>query len=311
MAQIEKRQGTRGTTYRVRIRRPGQPDLSRSFQTEAAAKKWARAIERDMDTNSFIPSDAAQNTTLRQVLERYRDEVLPRLARGAKPDQSRVARLIDAFGSCTLATLDSSRVAAYRDQRLIVEKASPQTVKHELGVLNRVLQQCIIDWGYHLPRGLATAQVRKPALPQGRERRLSTEEEKQLLEAARASRSKEIEPIIIIALETGARRGEIAAMRWEHIDLVKRTWHIPDTKTKTPRTVPLSMRAVAVLRALPRRLDGRVWALRREDGITQAFDRICKVRVKKEGGQVQVMRFFKSIPPPGFHHHSPRQGAVN
>jgi integrase len=63
-------------------------------------------------------------------------------------------------------------------------------------------------------------------------------------------------------------------MTWEHINLARRTWHIPHTKNGTPRTVPLSSRAVETLQELPRRIDGGVWALQRADGITQAFDRI-------------------------------------
>lgn len=40
--------------------------------------------------------------------------------------------------------------------------------------------------------------------------------------------------------------------------------------------MPLTDRAIEVLTALPRRIDGKVWAMQRRDGITQAFDRVCK-----------------------------------
>ncbi|BBF65303.1 site-specific integrase [Acidithiobacillus sp. 'AMD consortium'] len=48
----------------------------------------------------------------------------------------------------------------------------------------------------------------------------------------------------------------------------------PDSKTGDPRRVPLSSRALAVLDALPRRMDGEVWGVR-ADSITQAFARAC------------------------------------
>ncbi|MGD1984414.1 MAG: hypothetical protein PVF93_10965 [Chromatiaceae bacterium] len=50
------------------------------------------------------------------------------------------------------------------------------------------------------------------------------------------------------------RQGEllVSALRWEHIDLHRRTAHLPDTKNGVARTVPLSSTAVAVLRTLPR-----------------------------------------------------------
>ena len=48
---------------------------------------------------------------------------------------------------------------------------------------------------------------------------------------------------------------------------------IPKTKTGTPRRVPLSSRALVVLDALPRRIDGAVWSMR-ADSISQAFERV-------------------------------------
>jgi integrase len=50
---------------------------------------------------------------------------------------------------------------------------------------------------------------------------------------------------------------------------------IPETKTGTPRRVPLSTAALGVLDSLPRRIDGRVWGMR-PDSISQAFERVCK-----------------------------------
>ncbi|MHB1516279.1 MAG: site-specific integrase, partial [Acidiferrobacteraceae bacterium] len=48
----------------------------------------------------------------------------------------------------------------------------------------------------------------------------------------------------------------------------------PETKAGTPRRVPLSTRAMAILESLPRRLDGKVWSMR-PDSITRAFERVC------------------------------------
>ncbi len=97
----------------------------------------------------------------------------------------------------------------------------------------------------------------KPHLPQGRDRRLIGDEKARLLVAAEAY------------------GGEIAAMRWEHVDRKARVLLIPGTKNGTPRRVPLSKVAQAVLDRLPRRPDGRVWGMR-PDSMPQAFERVCK-----------------------------------
>ncbi|MHB1567486.1 MAG: site-specific integrase [Acidiferrobacter sp.] len=113
----------------------------------------------------------------------------------------------------------------------------------------------------------------RPKLPSGRTRRLVDDEYPRLLSSAQAY-GGEVAPLITWAIETAMRRGEIAAMRWEHLDRRARVLLIPETKNGTPRRVPLSVAALAVLDGLPQRLDGRAWGLR-PDSISQAFERIC------------------------------------
>ena len=55
------------------------------------------------------------------------------------------------------------------------------------------------------------------------------------------------------------RRGEILGLHWERINLKEQTAFIPLTKNGQSRTVPLSLSAIAILKALPRNLDGRVF----------------------------------------------------
>ena len=108
--------------------------------------------------------------------------------------------------------------------------------------------------------------ARKPKLPRGRDRRLDSTpdadgrtEEDRLLDACRASKSKWLEPIVRIAILTGMRRGEILGMRWGDVDLSRGTVHLEDTKNGERRTVPLSPAAQAILRDLPRSIDGQVF----------------------------------------------------
>lgn len=226
----------------------------------------------EMERGIFISSSAAEQTSVTEVLDRYEKEVFPRLADGGKRERFRLALLKTQLGHLSLAALRSNHIAAYRDQRQ--KQVSPQSVKHEMSLLNRVLKFAQIDCGIHLPHGLPTTQIRMPKLPAGRDRRLRDGEEQRLINAAIASKSNEIEKIFLFAQETAARRGEIAAMRWEHVDLNRQTWHIPKTKNGNPRTIPLSQKAVELLKGIIRRIDGSVWGVQ-EDSITQAFGRIC------------------------------------
>lgn len=269
MAVIEKRGPYQ---WRVKIRKKGFPSQTKTLSTKKNAEEWARMIVSEMERGVYISSNAAEQTTVAEILGRYEKEVFPRLADGGKRERFRLALLKTQLGHLSLAALRSNHIAAYRDQRQ--KQVSPQSVKHEMSLFNRVLKFAQIDCGIHLPHGLPTTQVRMPKLPAGRDRRLRDGEEQRLIHAAIASKSNEIEKIFLFAQETAARRGEIAAMRWEHVDLNRQTWHIPKTKNGNPRTIPLSQKAVELLTGVIRRIDGSVWGVQ-EDSITQAFGRIC------------------------------------
>jgi integrase len=274
LATFQKRSSGK---WQARIRRDGQPPVSKTFATKADAEAWARAQEREMDRGAFIPSDTAQRTTLSVALDRYAEEVFPTLCGGGKFLRSNLERLRESLGALSLAALDASHISKFRDQCLKIGLA-PQTVKHALGLLSCVLKTASIDWGVHLPRGLPTTLVRKPKLPNGRDRRLKSGEEEKLLKAARAY-GGELMDIVSFALETAMRREEITEMRWEHVNLKQRVVLLPDTKNKEPRRVPLSPRALVILKARCRDL-GPVWAMR-PDSITHAFGRVC-TRAKLE-----------------------------
>ena len=158
---------------------------------------------------------------------------------------------------------------------------SPNTIRIHLALLSHLFNTARTAWGMEsLTNPVDLVKGQRPKLPQGRDRRLVDDELPRLLAAARAYDAGPhagvgIANIITWAIETAMRRGEIAAMRWEHLDRKARVLLIPETKTGTPRRVPFSTAALGVLDGLPRRIDGRVWGMR-PDSISQAFERVCK-----------------------------------
>jgi integrase len=74
------------------------------------------------------------------------------------------------------------------------------------------------------------------------------------------------------AIETAMRRGELLQLRWENIDLEKRTAFLEDTKNGESRTVPLSTAALNILRALGTKSGGRVFPITMET-FKQAYSR--------------------------------------
>lgn len=104
-----------------------------------------------------------------------------------------------------------------------------------------------------------------PAAARARDRRLVGDEATRLLEACNTSSCPWLAPITILAVETAMRQGELLALTWDTIDLTRRVARLLDTKNGERRDVPLSIAAIAVLTALPRAIDGRVFPISQDN----------------------------------------------
>ncbi len=263
MASIYKRGPER---WQALIRRKGHQTQSKTFKRRLDAEAWARSIEAEMDRGVFLSRKEAENTTLSEALDRYEREVIPE-KKGAVQEKSRVkiwkrSPLVDR----SLARIQGKDIAAYRDSRL--KEVSCKTVRHELTLLSHLFTIAVKEWGM---AGLVNPvqQIRKPAVPQGRDRRLRPGELERIVAA---SESPVLSEVVRFAIETGMRRGELSGMTWQMVDLKKRTVTLPETKNGEKRIVPLSTEAVRILSGQVRRLDGDVWGME-PDSITQAFIR--------------------------------------
>lgn len=84
-----------------------------------------------------------------------------------------------------------------------------------------------------------------------RNRFLTLEETQRLMRELERSHNRDLPQIVLMLLLTGARRSEVLCARWEHIDLERRQWYIPHSKSGLARYVPISEALVEVLRQLP------------------------------------------------------------
>jgi integrase len=118
--------------------------------------------------------------------------------------------------------------------------------------VQHLLELARTEWGYPLS-GNPFDHVILPAPGKARTRRVEPPELIQLLEGCGGGRSPLLEPIIRFAVETGMRRSELVNVRWQHINFLNRTLHIPMTKNGHARTIPLSSEAIRVLRVVQER----------------------------------------------------------
>ena len=249
--------------WQAQILRKGQSPQYKTFNNKADAEKWARQTEAEMDRGHFVSRKEAENTTLAEALDRFEREK-------NKKGIQQYTSLVNVWkrhplSKRFLTTIQGKDIAEYRDNRL--ETVGAQTVLHEIGLLSRLYNTAIKEWGMG---GLLNpvAQIRKPRMPKARDRRLWPGEVDRIVATTESSF---LPDLVLFAVETGMRQGEIARMEWEHIDLKKKVYLMPDDAQRKPtRNVPLSPGALRILERISRRIDGKVWGVE-PHSISQAF----------------------------------------
>lgn len=224
MATIRQLRGR----WQAMVRRRGVAPRCKSFDKRTDATRWAREIEAEADRSGWVADTRlAEKTTLGELLTRYSLQISPN-KRSAHTEQSRInAMLRRPIVHRTLAKLTSADIATYRDGRL--KDVAPATVVRELNTLSHAIEIALREWGLWLPRN-PVKMVRRPSVPQGRKRRLEDGEEERLLAACDRGRTPLLKQLVVLAIETGMRRGELLGLRWEHVHFAKRIVHLPLTK---------------------------------------------------------------------------------
>lgn len=265
MATIRRLRGR----WQAQVRRKGLAPRAKSFDAKSDAERWARNLEADIDRCGNLPDTRlAERMTVRELLARYLMEITP-TKRSASTETYRVKALMKRdIAHRTLAMLSSADIASYRDERLKV--VSTSSVIRELNTIAHAVDVARKEWGVHMVQN-PVRMIRRPAPPRGRDRRLNGDEEQLLLAAADAGRSPYMRPLIILAMETAMRQGEMLSLTWGDIDLDKRIAHLDMTKNGESRDVPLSSRALDALEALKQQqIDERV-VPSTKSGVQQAW----------------------------------------
>jgi len=201
---------------------------------------------------------------LGQALEVYRQRISI-LKKGYEQERYRIAHLCRTWlADVAVAQITSVMISQYRDERLQTinprtgKRISAATVRLELSLLSNFFDIARIEWG--ACEANPCVNVRKPKPAAGRTRRLLPNEERILLARCNNLPTPEMSIVVIIALETAMRQGEILSLRWEHIDLRGRIAHLPQTKNGSQRDVPLSLKAREAIMRLGIKDNGRLFS---------------------------------------------------
>jgi len=167
----------------------------------------------------------------------------------------RLKVLLPYFADYAIGRITKGLVRSYRTRRHSEKRLSETTLNRDIEVLRHLLYWAVDE-------GLLTANpiARVPMVRERRKPRpiMGLAEEDKLLEAA----APHLQPILIMALDTGMRRGELLTQRFEHVDLNRRVLSVTHSKTAEgeAREIPLTARLVDLLSA-PVKSDGLVLTL--------------------------------------------------
>lgn len=242
MATIRKHR----SKWQAIVRRKGQGSASKTFHIRRDAERWARDQEQKLDNGTFGKL-APQEVTLAELLIRYRDAITV-TKKGAPQETRRIQRLLkDPLTSLAADQITSDRLASFRDKRL---RDGTRAAVIDLILIGHCLKITMNECGLSLTANPAD-KVKRPAPPKARQRRLEAGEYIALERASSQTKNTYLWPLVILAIETGMRRSELLGLTWDRIDLNNRTAYLVDTKNGDTRTVPLSAKAVNVIKSLP------------------------------------------------------------
>ncbi len=249
MATITKNQAG---SWKAVIRKTGWPTAVKTFRTKRDAEDWARRVEDEMVRGVYIDRAPAERLTLKVALARYIAEVTASKSLTTQAaEKRRAATLIAKLGNFSLAAITPQVVSEYRDQRLTTRSRfgrnmSVSHVRLEIALLSHLFTVAIQEWGLGLAQN-PVSLVRKPKPAKGRNRRITLEEQDRLLAESQMYSNPMLHWIVILAIETGMRKGELITLTRRQIDLQRRVIYLPETKNGSARSVPLTRTAARIL----------------------------------------------------------------
>lgn len=261
---------TQEVTYRVQVRPKGRAPESANFPNLKEAKAWAISVEAAMREARHFPYAAARRTSFDALAKDYAETVLAEF--GEKERATRLRHLewwSKQFAGLTLAEVTADRISKARDvlasekfvrgkphkDKKTGQTVAPQeftrsgsTVNRFIATLSHALSFAVKERQF-LGRNPVSDIARKKE-PRGRTRFLSDVERAKLLEACAKSDWPALRVLVLLAITTGARRGELIALRWSDVDLKAGRALVRETKNGEQRTLPLAGKALEGLREL-------------------------------------------------------------
>jgi integrase len=255
MASIYKRKSKDGKSFvwRAVVRIKGYPTSCDTFERKQAAEDWAKDTEQRIKLGQYNFEANNTSRTYAALLDRLLLDGALQHHRSLKNTQAQYNYWKERLGAYALVHVTPELVG--KERQLFADttthkgsKPSPSTVNRYMATLASTLSYAVkqLRW---LPKNPCTNLLKLKEDP-GRDRILTDDEISRLLIACRQSKSPYLYTIVLFALTTGARRGEVLGLEWRNVDFDNCLAHLKQTKNGRPRSVALADPVIVELKAL-------------------------------------------------------------
>jgi len=223
--------------FQAQIRLKGLQPICKTFSSKALATQFVRQVEGDTELQRKLGLPACKSLAFSELVDQY-------LAQTTFRDKSARGRIL--FWKTTFADKAVHQIDEFMvDQVLhqIAARRTGSTVNRYKSHLSAMFTYLIRHPDYKrlgLNNPVRAESVGRYRENKAKQRFLSYDEQARLLAAAKQARWDRFYLLIIMALTTGARKGELLGLKWSDIDLSARLALIEKTKTDKPRLLPLT-----------------------------------------------------------------------
>ena len=252
MATIQKISNKKGIAYRVLIRKKDLPVISKTFSNHQEAKHFVAYIESNRNDH-LLTHSASDRTSFNELVEDY----LENEYRGARPQQqrSRLNHWLKLIGTKQVINITKDDIKL--GLRELPKSLSNSTINKYKKAISVVLNFAIRE--YDLSDN-PTRHIRSLPEKKGRTRYLSDNERKRLFKACRGSKWNKLYLLVLMAITTGARRGELLSLRWNSLDIDKQTAYVLTSKNGEPKVLPLTQSVIKELQRFNLNDDSLIFA---------------------------------------------------
>jgi len=229
------------------------------------AEKLCAKVLTDIIEGRYFESAKAKTTKFEEMTAKYLKE------HSHSRDARTVKTLLTFFSGYWLSQIKTRVVAEYRNKRL--ESVKPATVYQELALLRRMFNVAIREWEWVKDNPVSRLSF-SVGNKNARDRWLTLDEEKLLLE--KATNPFWLRSLLMVALHTGMRRGEILELKWQNVDLLIRAVRVVRSKNGEKRTIPMSKTLYALFKRINVvDISGRVFPISGSSA-RHAFDKVVE-----------------------------------